>query len=119
MTGNQVEVDRDALLRCIAACDALASDMADLRLRASRELAPDNFGLGETHLLSAAELAERFRATAVGGTGVAEENTAVGVLAAHERYARAMKEAFEAVLARYDEQDAATARHVTDAGTDL
>jgi len=116
MTGNQMELDREALLRCIAACDALESDMAELRLRAYRELAPDNFGLGETHLRSAAALAERFRATAVGGSGVADENTAVGVLAAHERHAAAMKATFEATLARYDEQDAATAAQVNGAG---
>jgi hypothetical protein len=52
----------------------------------------------------------------VGGSGVAYENTAVGVLAAHERHAAAMKATFEATLARYDEQDAATAAQVNSAG---
>jgi hypothetical protein len=106
---DRLEVDRDALVRCIGACDVLAADMRDLRDRARRELAPENFGLGETHLRSAANLAARFRATAIGGPGVADENSAAGTFAAHERYALELKANFEAVLARYDEQDAATA----------
>ncbi|TQC45247.1 hypothetical protein EEB14_32845 [Rhodococcus sp. WS4] len=112
MAGDRLEVDRKALVRCIAACDVLAADMQDLRERARRELAPENFGLGETHLRSAAELAARFRATAIGGPGVAEGDSAVGTFAAHERYALELKANFEAALARYDEQDTATAHRV-------
>ncbi|ABG95798.1 MULTISPECIES: hypothetical protein [Rhodococcus] len=112
MTEDRLEVDRDALVRCIAACEVLAADMQDLRERAHRELAPESFGLGETHLRSAADLAARFRATAIGGPGVAVENSAVGTFAAHERYALDLKATFEAALARYDEQDAATAHRL-------
>ncbi|BAH52126.1 hypothetical protein [Rhodococcus opacus] len=114
MTGDrlELEVDRAALVRCIAACDVLAADMQHLRERARRELAPESFGLGETHLRSAAELAARFRATAIGGPGVADENSAVGTFTAHERYALEQKANFEAALARYDEQDAETAHRL-------
>ncbi|MFV9458322.1 hypothetical protein ACNJ7E_33470 [Rhodococcus sp. NM-2] len=112
MSEDRLEVDRDALVRCIAACEVLAADMQDLRERAHRELAPGSFGLGETHLRSAADLAARFRATAIGGQGVPVENSAVGTFAAHERYALDLKATFEAALARYDEQDAATAHRL-------
>ncbi|WP_072691129.1 hypothetical protein [Rhodococcus marinonascens] len=114
-----LEVDREALVRCIAACDRLAAEMRDLAQRARRDLAPDNFGLGETHLRSAAALAARFRATAIGGPGVADENTAVGIFAAHERYALDQRARFEAALARYDAQDAAIADHIEGAGARL
>ncbi|AOW93825.1 hypothetical protein BFN03_17360 [Rhodococcus sp. WMMA185] len=119
MTEDRLEVDRETLVRCIAACDRLAAEMRDLGQRARQELAPDTFGLGESRLGSAAELAARFRATAIGGPGVADENTAVGIFAAHERYALDQRAAFEAVLARYDEQDAATAGRLDGTGADL
>ncbi|MEV0947084.1 hypothetical protein [Rhodococcus sp. NPDC049939] len=112
MTEDRLEVDREALVRCIAACDRLAAEMRDLGQQARRDLAPDSFGLGETHLQSAAELAARFRAAAIGGPGVADENTAVGIFAAHERYALDQRAIFEAALARYDEQDATTADRI-------
>ncbi|NLE82567.1 MAG: hypothetical protein GX610_23920 [Rhodococcus sp.] len=105
-----LELDREALTRCIDACDTLAGDMEALLVRARTELAPDNMGFGEGHLPSAAALTEKIRVNAT---------AAIATLDANRTRALDMRAEFAKALAAYDEQESMTAGSVAAVSADI
>ncbi|NLG54414.1 MAG: hypothetical protein GX542_02000 [Rhodococcus sp.] len=97
--------DEDEMRGWIAGCQKLADDMEDLAAQARRELVMTNPKIGEDHIPSARELADKFVAKAEGGGGIEYTNTAVGLLEAHRDHALGMKAMLEQTLAAYVSQE--------------
>ena len=117
--GGRLELDPAGIEQCIKLCQEHADRMKLLGGRARRELRATDLGLGEQDIESARQLARKFDEKAIGGDGIEFANTAVGLFLAHETYASDMKSMFEAVLASYKEQDAATAARLGSVGVQL
>ncbi|MFC9838134.1 hypothetical protein ACFVKB_30645 [Rhodococcus sp. NPDC127530] len=117
--GGRLELDTAGIERCIKLCQEHAELMGDLADKARQKLRADDLGIGERDIDSAKKLARKFDEKAIGGGGIEFANTAVGLFAAHQTYAKDMKSMFEAVLARYNEQDAAIALSLGSVGGDL
>ncbi|MDV7356540.1 hypothetical protein R4282_26435 [Rhodococcus oxybenzonivorans] len=117
--GGRLELDPAGVEQCIKLCDDHARRMGELANRARFELRAANLGIGENDIESAKVLARKFDEKAVGGSEISVSNTAVGLFTAHQSYAKDMKSMFEAVLARYTEQDDATAVAFGSLGTTL
>ncbi|AOW93989.1 hypothetical protein BFN03_18545 [Rhodococcus sp. WMMA185] len=119
-TGERLELQPDAIERLMKACDKLAEDMEILEKSARRELGADEFGLGEKYpnLHSAQQLAQKFRSKAIGGNGIDDANTAVGLFAAHRNYALEMKAMLQRVLDAYNKQEATMIGNLEGIGID-
>jgi hypothetical protein len=117
--GGRLELDPAGIEQCIKLCEAHAELMADLADNARHKLRATNLGIGELDIDSAKELVRKFDEKAVGGDDIEFANTAVGLFGAHQAYAKDMKSMFEAVLARYNEQDSAIAANLGSAGARL
>ncbi|OUS93100.1 hypothetical protein [Rhodococcus sp. NCIMB 12038] len=117
--GGRLELDPAGLEQCIKLCQDHADHMGDLARRANEELRATDLGIGEKDIASAAELARKFDEKAISGKDIEFGNTARGLFTAHQTYARDMKSMFEAVLARYQEQDEQIAGTLSAAGTEL
>ncbi|MCQ4117609.1 hypothetical protein [Rhodococcus tibetensis] len=117
--GGNLELDPAGIEQCIKLCQEHAELMADLADSARQKLRATNLGIGELDIDSAEELARKFDEKAIGGDEIEFTNTAVGLFGAHQAYAKDMKSMFEAVLARYNEQDSVIAANLGSAGARL
>ncbi|GAF49848.1 hypothetical protein [Rhodococcus wratislaviensis] len=117
--GGRLELDPAGIEQCIKLCQEHAELMGDLADNARQKLRAADLGIGERDIDSAKQLARKFDEKALGGGDIEFANTAVGLFGAHQTYAKDMKSMFEAVLARYNEQDAAIASSLGSVGGNL
>ncbi|NLG54445.1 MAG: hypothetical protein GX542_02160 [Rhodococcus sp.] len=116
---GRLDLDPEAIKRCITLCGDHADAMGRLAERARYELDVDALGIGEAYLESARQLTQKFKDKAVGGGQIEDWNSAVGLFRSHESHARDMKSTFEAVLKAYEEQEGITTAALTAQGDDL
>ncbi|MFZ2173809.1 MAG: hypothetical protein WAW17_07185 [Rhodococcus sp. (in: high G+C Gram-positive bacteria)] len=118
--GEPLELEPGTIERLMQACDKLADDMDVLAGRARVELGVEAFGLGEKHpnLKSAQQLAQKFRSKAIGGDGIDDGNTAVGMFKAHHAYALEMKAMLQQVLDAYNTQESTNTNKINGIGLD-
>lgn len=116
---GHLDLDPEAIKRCITLCDDHANAMGELAERARRELHLDALGIGEEYLDSARQLTQKFKDKAVGGGQIEEWNSAAGLFRSHESHARDMKSTFEAVLKAYEEQEGVTTASLNSQGGTL
>ncbi|NLG56602.1 MAG: hypothetical protein GX542_13315 [Rhodococcus sp.] len=118
--GKQLLMDPDEMRLYIAGCQELADDMNALEQRARKTLVLEDYGLGDRHIPSAAQLANKFRVKAQGEGGATDDpNTMVGYARANRKAALAFKTMLERSLAAYQGQEEALRADIAVIGESL
>lgn len=117
--GTPLKYNESNLLARAATYRKHADDAGALARDVRDTLAIRNPGMGEEHIPSARELADKYYEKAIGGPGIDYQNCLVGNLQAREAWALSMEDMHKRSLAAYQGQEEALYGSISAIGEDL